>query len=172
MASAIVTLITVAVVLAGVALMSQSTFTSMKQLSDAWKQMEVTSGEITRTALEVVSTNHAPPQVDVTLRNAGQTSLLDFELWDVIAQYYENNGTYHVVHLTYTSSPVPGDNQWTVEGIYIDAGASTPEVFQPNILDPSEEIVVRMKLAPGARSPGQNLAVVSAPNGVSALTML
>jgi hypothetical protein len=171
MGSAIITLIMIGIVLTGVGVLSQGTLFSVAMIADSWKEMEVRTGDIVRTQLEVLSTANTPPTVTVTLRNPGQTPLRDFISWDVMLQYYESDGTYHQVWLPYVSTTPPGDNQWTVEGIYVDAATSDPEVFQPNILDPGEEIVITVKLLPTARTSGQNQIVIATPNGIAASGM-
>ena len=171
MANAITTLLTVAVVLVAVALIGQSSFKSMDTLSTAWKEMEVRTGQIARTNIQVLSTSYTAPQVDITVKNTGLVALKDFSAWDVVVLYYEADGTYHPRWLPYTATNPPGDNQWTVVGIYVDAATSTAEVFQPNILDPEEEMVIRLRLSPAAASNGQNLAIIATPNGVSVSTM-
>ncbi|MBI4294924.1 MAG: hypothetical protein HY669_02010 [Chloroflexi bacterium] len=171
MANLIVTLISVAVILAGVSSMAQGSFRSMDGLSDAWRQMEVRAGSIARTELEVVSTYHSGSRVDVTLKNSGQTSLQDFDAWDVVAEYYENSGTYHQLWVAYTTESLPGDNQWTVTGIYLNDAGSQPEVFQPDIFDPGERLVIRMRLVPPPKNGADHHAVIGTANGVSVSTI-
>jgi len=173
MSNAIVTLISVAIVLAGVTLMAQGSFKSMDTLSDAWKQMEVRAGEVARTALQVVDTEHQAnsPLVDITLRNSGQTPLRDFAAWDVIVEYYQKNGSYHQRWLPYTQLGDPPNNRWTVTGIYLDAAAGTPEKFQPNILDPGEEMVIRMRLFPKPSNEEEHQALIGTLNGVTVSTI-
>lgn len=170
MGNAITTLLMVGVMLVAVATLSQGTFSSMATLADSWREMEVRTGEISRTALAVVSTTNTPPTATVTLSNSGQTSLRDFAAWDVAMDYYETDGTYHQVWLQYLATHPPGNNQWALEGIYSDAGTSAAEVFQPGILDPGEEMVITIQLSPAARTTGLNLVVVGTPNGVSVST--
>lgn len=170
MANAVVTLMLVALMLTGVAVMARGSFTSVDLLAEAWSRMEARSGDIARTELEVVSTSRNAQMVDVVLRNAGQTGLRDFEEWDVIIQYYQASGTYYQVWLPYAESDPPGNNQWTVEGIYVDAAAAEAERFQPGIVDPDEEVKVRIKLSPAARTEA-NQAIIGTANGVSISTL-
>lgn len=152
--------------------MAQSSFRSMDVLSDAWTQMEVRSGDIARTEIEIVSHSHGTGRVDVTIRNTGKILLRDFEQWDVIMQYYESNGTYHQVWLPYTASYPPGNNQWAVKGIYIDANGTSSEVFQPDILDPTEYVVIRIIVSPAYKNDGQNRVTIGTPNGVTVSSMV
>lgn len=170
MASALVTILLVAIVLSGAMMLAQSSFVSMDLLADSWKQMEDRTGDIARTELEVVDIDEAPSIVDITIRNSGQTSLRDFPAWDAAVQYYQATGTYHQRYLPYTTTLPPGNNQWTVVGIYTDAGLGSPEVYQPDILDPGEEMIVRIKLSPAAQQSAQGWAIIGTPNGVSVST--
>lgn len=167
MSNAIVALISVALILSSVALTAQGSFKSVSILSDSWVQMEKRTKDISRTNIEVTNTQRTGGQVDVTIRNSGQTSLRDFSNWDVIMQYYDNSGIYYEKWIPYTSNPVPGNNQWTVVGIYTDAGASTAEVYQPDIFDPSEYMKLRVILSPAPKSSSTKLVVIGTVNGVS-----
>jgi len=98
--------------------------------------------------------------------NSGQVNLADFSKWDVIVQY-QNGG---VSYLTYSANYPPSDNQWTVKGIY--SSGETPEIFDPNVLDPGEQMIVSIILNPEV-GPGQTCRItISAPNGVEAQTQV
>lgn len=173
MSNAIVTLMTTAVVLTAVLALTQSAFKSASMLSESWVQMEERSATISRTEIQVVEVvTDTPPWVDITIENSGQVSIRDFEAWDVIVQYYATDTAFHQLWLSPSTdaAPPPGDNQWAVVGLYLDASASIPEAFQPNILDPAEEMIIRIKLAPGADGNSNNQAVISTPNGISVST--
>ncbi len=169
MSTAIVTLISVAVMLSGVSIIAGGSLKSVDILSNAWKEMEARSGEMSRTKVEVVTTSHAPPLVDATLRNSGQVSLRDFASWDVMVQYYEADGTYHQLWVPYTAT-TPSADEWTVTGLFLDAAASSPELFQPGILDPEEEMVIRVNLSPAADGGSTHALTVGTPNGVTVST--
>ena len=169
MSIALASLTAIALVLITVGTLAQSAIKSVSMLSDSLTQREATSSEINRTQIQVVKTaTDTPAMVDITVKNIGQVPLLEFASWDVIIEYYEADDTYHQLWLSYTTSSSPGDNQWTVTGLYLDASAGDPEVFQPNILDPEEELIIRAKLAPAAGGSTGNRVVISSPNGVSA----
>jgi hypothetical protein len=57
-----------------------------------------------------------------------------------------------------------------VEGLYLDASEGTEEVFDPDILNPGEEVVIQIWVSPPVGSPTTNLATVATPNGISAST--
>ena len=163
----IVTFVAAALVLTAVGVLGQGSITAINLLTDSWSRRESRVSEIVRTQIQVLATDASTsPYVDVTIKNAGETPILAFTSWDLIVEYYETDGTYHQTWLPY-SAAAPGDNQWTVTGLYLDAGAGTPEKFQPNILDPEEELIIRIKLAPALGSGTDNQVVIGTPNGIS-----
>mgnify|MGYP001576313543 CR=1 FL=1 len=157
----------VGVILAGAAVLAQGSFTSMNTLSASWKEMEVRSGDMARTELEVADTSESSPYAYITLYNSGQTALLDFAAWDVVAQWYNSSDVLQQQYMAYTASNPPGNNQWTVTGIYTNSGASNPEVYQPGILDPDEYMVIRLKFSPAQRQSSQTQTIIGTPNGVT-----
>jgi len=73
---------------------------------------------------------------------------------------------YHIERLAYKDG-TPGNNEWTVEGIYLDADTSEAEIFEPGIFNPNEEMIVQMKINPAAGEGTTNLATIATPNGIS-----
>ena len=53
-----------------------------------------------------------------------------------------------LAYLTYTTSTSPGSNQWSVKGIYLYATSSMPEVMDPGVFNPGEEMVVLANPSP------------------------
>lgn len=147
--------------------MAQSGFHAVGGLSDTLKQEQIRTGNIARTQLEIQSLAQQSQTVDVTIKNTGQTALKDFKYWDVVVQYYQSSGTYHQVYLPYSAAYPPANNEWAVKGIYIDAGAGTHEIFEPNIFDPGEQIIIELNLSPAANA-GSNQLVIGVANGVTA----
>jgi hypothetical protein len=167
MSNAIVTVIMTALMLAGVSILAQGSFTAVGNLSESWKDMEGRSSALSRTNVGILDTTYATPTLDVTLANTGGEALRDFGKWDVVAQYYETDGTYQTTYLTFTTATTPGDNEWNKVGIYLDASASTAEAHQPQILDPGEELVIRLSMTPTADTAANNVIVIGTPNGVT-----
>ena len=119
------------------------------------------------TGVELVTLSYASPQVDVVLRNTGRVGLRDFPSWDVWVDYYEADGTHHTERLSYTSAATPAADQWSVEGIYLDAASGKGEAWQPGIVDPGEEVKLLLRLDPAAADPQSNETIVGLPNGVT-----
>ena len=167
MSAAIVTVMMIALLLAGVGVLAQGSFTGLARITDAWNEMEDRTSTMARTAVDAVSASYATPTIDVTMLNAGQVSLRDFAKWDVVVQYYETDGTYRSTWLPYTTATPVSDNSWGVVGIYHDAAASKPETYQPNILDPGEHLVIRIVVNPAADAAANNQVVIGTPNAAT-----
>lgn len=165
MENVIVSLICIALMLFSGMTMSHDFLSTVDNTSVSLGELGVRAEEIMRTELlPITASQPSADYVEVTLRNNGQTKLGDFEKWDAVFQYYDTGSTYHVVWIPYTSG-TPGNNEWTVEGIYLDAGGDIAEVFEPGILNPGEEVIIEAKLSPSVGTGTTNLSVVSAPNG-------
>ena len=168
METAIVSLICIALVVFGGMTMSQGFLTSVDSTTIGLEEMGQRNEKIMRTELSPVTASQpVANRVNVTLENSGQTKLADFDKWDVIVQYYDDGGSYYVKWLPYTEGTL-GDNEWEKVGIYLDAGDETPEVFEPNVLNPGEEIKIRAQLNPSVGAGTTNLVVISTPNGIPA----
>lgn len=167
MESAIVALVCIALIVVGGMTLSQGFLTSLDSSSVGLEEMSQRAEERMRTELEPLSASQpSASEVELSLRNSGQTKLGDFDSWDVIVQYYDGDGTSRVVWLPYTDG-TPGDNQWSDEGIYVDAAGGTPEVFEPGIVNPAEELVIELRVEPPVGADTVNLIVVTTPNGIA-----
>jgi hypothetical protein len=146
---------------------AQTFLSSLDSTMSAFGGLYNRSENTIRTDISPVSTVLLPGRqiLEVTLRNDGETSMADFALWDVTVQYYDYLNNYLVYSLTYVDG-TPGDNQWTVEGIYLDAETETSELLGPGVLNTGEEIIIQAKLSPKVHISAYNLAIISTPNGV------
>ena len=54
-----------------------------------------------------------------------------------------------------------------VSGIYLDAATLTPEVFEPGILNPDEEMVIQAQLSPSVAMTTTNRITISSHNGIN-----
>ena len=170
MSTAIATLMMVALMLATVSFLAQGSFTAMAQLSDAWTTEEERRLVDARTSVTSGGVTYATPNVDVTVTNNGDEAIRGFSMWDVLVQYYETDGTYHSKWIPYTAAATPGDDQWTVRGVYLDAGTLKAEATQPGILDPLEELILRATVTPAADSAANNRIVIGTPSGITLST--
>ncbi|MDD5093383.1 MAG: hypothetical protein PHV74_03250 [Dehalococcoidia bacterium] len=170
METILIAVVCIALILFGALTLSQVSLSSTDEISIAWRQMEDNSGDIARTEITSMGaeTQNAGAIVELTLENTGETKLRSFEKWDVIIQYHDDpNNDIFIKRVPYAEA-APADNEWTVEGIYMDAGTGTPEVFESGIFNPDEEMVIRMQLSPTILAGTTNTITVATPNGVSA----
>jgi len=167
METVFVSLVSLALIIVSSVTITVSAIQSTNKVADSWKQMEEKTYETSRTGIAAL-----PPQqylggvVEVTVINEGQTNLGYFSEWDIITQYDNGNVSY----LPYTTLYPPENNQWTVKGIYVYNG--NPEVFDPDVLNPAEQMIVSIKLNPEL-SVGQSCRItISTPNGISTQTQI
>ncbi len=167
METAIVSLICIALVVFGGMTMSQGFLTSVDTTTVGLEEIGQRDETIMRTELSPVSASQpAANTLEVTLENSGQTKLADFDKWDVIVQYYDGTGTYYSKWLPYTEGTL-GDNEWELVWIRLNGAA---EIFEPNVLNPEEEIMIRAQLNPSAGAGTTNMVVVATPSGITAST--
>lgn len=171
METAIVSVMCIALIVVGGMTMSQGFLSSADSAMVGVEELTVRDGEIMRTELALLTTdvNDAGRTLEVSLRNSGQVKLASFSKWDVIVEYYGHDGGYYITWLPYVDG-TPGSNQWTVEGIYLSSENLTAEVFEPGILSPGEEMVIKVELDPRVRNRTAGEVVISTPSGVSAST--
>jgi len=167
METAIVSIICIALVVFGGMTMSQGFMTSVDASTTGLEKIGQRDETIMRTELTPVSAEQPSANtLEVILENSGQTRLADFDKWDVIVQYYDGTGTYHVEWLPYTEATLD-DNEWEVAWIRLDGAA---EVFEPNVLNPQEQIMIRAQLNPSAGAGTTNMVILGTPSGVTAST--
>ena len=167
METAIVSLICIALLVFGGMTMSQGFLTSVDTSTTGLEEIGQRDETIMRTGLSSVSTSlPAANTLEVTLENDGQTKLADFDKWDVIVQYYDGTGTYYTKWLPYTEGTL-GDNKWEVAWIRLNGAA---EAFEPNVLNPEEQIMIRAQLNPSVGAGTTNMVVVATPSGIPVST--
>jgi hypothetical protein len=157
----------VALMVIGGMTMSQGFLHSIDNTSNNIQVISQRDEEIMRTNIDVLTANQtASNQLRIVIQNDGQTKLASYNQWDVIVNYFDAVGNGHVTWLPYTTES-PGDNQWTLQGIYIDVGGQSPEVFNPSMLDPEEQMIIDCRLSPPVGHSTTNLVTISTPNGVT-----
>jgi len=170
METALITLICVAIIIVGTVTTMMTSVQSAASLSESLKEMEGQAADIRRTEIDAIdNVDVGDHDIDITVINDGHTDLAQFPKWDVIARY-ENSGSDYSTFLEYTTDVDPGDNQWTVVGIYMPD--DTPEVMDPNILNPGEKVVLRIGLNPLMDSTTYGRMTISTPNGVTSQSLL
>lgn len=164
-------IVAVSLILGTALSLTLASLSSADQASVAWASRVERGADKTRTALALVAVDTTPNgiDIDVTLRNSGQTVLRGFEDWDVIAQYYKssNDTDLTILSLSYTTSSSPSHAEWTDVGIYNDAKTAIAEVYDPGVLNPLEEVIFKITIDPAVAKNTSNRLVISTPNGVS-----
>jgi archaeal flagellar protein FlaF len=167
METALVSLICIALIVFGGMTMAQGFFTSVDASTTRLAEVGQRNETMIRTGLTPVSTNmSASNTLEVILGNSGQTKLADFGKWDVIVQYRDDVGNYYSKWLPYTDAPL-ADNQWQLAGILLNGA---PEVIEPGVLNPEEQLEIRAQLNPSVGDGTINMIVIATPDGVTAST--
>ena len=170
METAIVSIICIALIVFGGMTMSQGFITSVDAGATGLVEIGQRDETIVRTELTPVSTSlstpYGPDPLEIILENTGHTKLADFEKWDIIVQYYDWYSNYVVEWLPYTEDTA-GTYEWEVVWIRLDGEAET---FEPNVLNPGEQIMLRTWLYPSVGMGTTNMVTISTPSGVTAST--
>ncbi len=164
MATIVVSVICIALIVLGGMTMSQGFLTSADTAALSFEDISIREGEITRTEVDTLRAVHLSwaDVLRVTLENSGQTKLTSFNKWDLIVHYYDSGSTYHTEWLPFTEETL-GNNQWQKGRIGLN-GPTEP--FEPDILNPEEELVILAKLNPVAGNATSGDITVVTPNGI------
>ena len=146
------------------------TFTQAQTRIQAGQQvMQTRMGDQSRTALTAVDTQVSQDgdSVDATFRNSGSTRLTDFAQWDLIVNFYDDQHTYRTLWLPFHTGSSPTVQEWALVGLYMDAANAIPEVYEPGILNPGEEMVIRLRVPSPAQPGVAGQVIVTTPNGIT-----
>jgi hypothetical protein len=165
MENVITALIIIGVLILAILGLSERAISAQTAILELSRLVQERATDRARTDLTPLSTTTSffGDHVEVTLKNAGDTKLADFEHWDVIVRYTDAGSIDHVDWYGY-----PG--QWSKQ-IFQDASISAPEAFDPGILNPGEEIVLQIQVSPAVGGGTTNLVTVATPNGITASTV-
>jgi hypothetical protein len=163
MTTAVVCIVCIALVVVGCMTISQGILNSADTAALSTQQLSLRQGDMMRTRLTGVSaTLPAANNLEAMIENSGQTKLASFERWDYIVQYYDSSDNYYVKWLPYQSGEL-GDNQWQKTGIYFNG---QPEVYEPGILNPQEQLGIAAQLNPAAGYRAIDITIAT-PNGIA-----
>ena len=171
METVISALIVIALLILAIVGLSQVSISSQASIAESAGLMQERTGDRARTNItslgaQTTVLDETTDAVQVTLKNSGSTKVSDLDQWDVILQY--TDGTNNPAVKWYPSGN--GTNQWSA-AIYSNASSQTPEVIEPGIFDPGEEMVITVKVSPSVGANTTNLAVIATPNGITASTV-
>lgn len=165
METAIVSLISIAVMLSGGLMIAQGAMLSADQISIDWKDMERRATDIANTVISATGVvDKGAVGLEINVSNAGQRVIGNFPDWDVIVQYYDATGNYKITRLAYTSNTSPGNNEWSVNAIHWNG---VTEVYQKGLLDPKEDLKLQIKPIPPVGNGKTILTVMSTDRGVT-----
>ena len=172
MEQAIVALIVIAFIIGGTFTLVVSAISPIDTITKSWKQMTADTNTVSRTNITIIDTTvpleHSGSIVELTVRNEGNVSLNRFDSWDVIVQYYSDNTTRTIAWLPYTTSLA--DNKWTIPSNGITYNGS-PEIFEPNTLNPGEDAKVQLQLDPPVGVATTNWTTIATSSGISTRTI-
>jgi len=172
METAITALIVISLLVLSILMVTERSLSAQASFSESLRQMQDGIEERSRTSITPIKaeTKADGATLEITLENTGNTKLADFRQWDVILEY-DTGGGWQTRWYSYTaSSPAPA-NQWTVANIYLSAATLTHEIFEPNIFNPGEEMVIQVSVSPAVGLSTANWATLATPNGISASTV-
>ena len=171
MANIIIGAITVAMILLVSVTLLSASLNAAAELSLTWDEVAKRKGDKSRTEITLITADisGSGTEIDISIRNSGQSSLVAFSDWDAVIRYYDttNNTGLNIKWLEYATSSPPSANQWEVEGIYTDAGTKDEEIFEPNIFNPGEEMIVKVNITPAIPVSTDNVVTIGAENGMS-----
>jgi hypothetical protein len=164
MATAVVSIICIAMIVLGGMTMSHGIVTSADSAAFSIEEISVREGEMMRTEIDTLRA--APLSWSDLLRvqvdNSGGTKLSSFNKWDLIVHYYDSGGNYYTEWLPYASGAL-GDNEWQKATIWLNG---QPEFFEPGIMNPEEELVILAKLDPLPGDATKGDVIIATPNGI------
>lgn len=165
METVIVSIICIALIVFGGMTMSQGFMTSVDASTTGLGEIGQRDETIMRTELTAVSASlPAANTLEMILENSGQVKLANFDKWDIIVQYYDGSGDYHVIWLPFTEAAL-ANNEWDIAWLRLDGAA---EVFEPNVLNPKEQMMIRAQLDPAVGANTTNMVVAATPSGITA----
>ena len=169
MAHVVVILFAVVAIVTGAVSLTGAALSSADDASAAWETMTKRTGRAYRTELKLITVDAqgSGQDIDISIRNEGQTSLSDFSWWDVMIEYYAQpgNSDLNIAWLSSTSTP-PASGQWAVKGIFMNAGTEAAEIYEQNVFNPGEEMTIRLNISPSIPTSTDNLVTIAAPNGI------
>ncbi len=171
METVIAALLVITVALVGGLLIAEQSLNAQESVMLSWQTLEARAEERAGTVVSIQDAESLASGaiVEFSLANTGTTMLADFDTWDLIVQYESVHGD-EIAWLPYVEGE-PGQSEWTVVGIYLDAASATPEVYDPGIVNAGETMVVRARLQPPVMVGSTNLVTIVTGTGLSATTV-
>ena len=159
--SIIAAMISVAIILLASYVCSNGGFYMADGLANSVIDMQENKNEMLKTEIEV--TNASIDTVSMTaqvfLQNTGSTKIGDFTYMDLIVTYKNESGDMKTIWIPYQE----GEIRWT-------KGVIVPDLINPGIFDPGENMKLQIWLDPSdpIENSNENWFLVAAPNGIKA----
>ena len=159
MENALPTLVIGALLLIASAVLTHANVESHDQLSQSFREMEARLGYRAQSELNIVSTSMDAERntLSLSLFNAGQTRLADYQRMDVIVIYETASGRV-TKWLPYANGVLVSDS-WDLDAIEDDE-------FEPGLLNPGETADLVIELAEPALAGQTNRIVIVSDAGV------
>ncbi len=164
MATAVVSIICIAMIVLGGMTLSQGILTSADSTALSVDEIALRESEVSRTDLTILRATYLSwaDRLRVITENSGQTKLASYDKWDFIVHYYDDGGEYHTEWLPYTTGNL-SDNEWKKARIGLNGPT---EYFEPNIVNPEESLITLASLNPLPDDGTTGDITVVTPNGV------
>lgn len=167
MGNALVSVIALAIMIAGVFAMFGSIFDTNATTSRALVDDGIALSEIVQARIAVtsalISGDTVRTNVDVTISNTGNVNYGDFGEWDITVEYLTESGGLEIKHLVFAETTT--DNRWMLRSIFQDATSALGEIVAPDVLNPREEMVIRLRLDPAVKEGSTGRVVVTPSSG-------
>ena len=171
MSNLITGLVAIALIMMVLLTLTNASLASMTAITLSWDEMTGRTGDRQRTELELITSDivGSGTDIDISLRNKGQTALREYSTWVVVIKYHStaSNLDPKIVQMAYTTSATPSNGQWTVRGIYLNSTTLESEVYEPNVFNPGEEMIVRLNVTPAIPTGTDNQVTLGVTNGVA-----
>ncbi len=169
MGNAAVSVIALAIMITSVlavlgSLFDSNTMTSRALVDDGLALSEAVHARVAATGARI-SGNKVRSNLDITISNTGNVAYGDFDKWNISVEYRSDSSGLVVNRLSF--SDITADNKWMLRAIYEDAATALEEVVGSGVLNPREEMVVRLRLNPAVKDDTNGRVVVTPPVGQS-----
>jgi flagellar protein FlaF len=145
---------------------------TMDTLSNSLKKINEVENARLKTEIEIgdisLRTNSDYSIINASLNNIGAMKILnsEFKHVDVFVYYHNDTGTENITicrwvpynDTSYESSALQY-NEWTVVNV-------TPDLINPGIFDPDEQMNIVVRVYPAINNITQNLLKIVTPNGI------
>jgi len=154
----IAAMISVTVILLASYVCSSGGFYMTDVLASSVLEMQENKGDILKTGIKITRINTDKTDIFVSLNNTGSTKIGDFDYMDVIVNYSNTSDTAKTIWIPYQEGAGTLESKWAVGNI-------SPDLVNPGVLDPGEEMELKILLNESLKDGSANWIMVAAPNG-------